>query len=134
MCTTVNNLQQRDCMQKKKKTRLFEWYAPSSKFSHAFYRLIIMRSFHFFHISHNLTWNSAIVHKFTRSYPVWSTYELTKHFMYLNLFKECAIDLKKNNLCFFFLPFLMLLATKWCCDVNFPLSLKVHKIELQRKN
>ena len=29
----------------------------------------------FFHISHNLTWYSAIVHKFTRVYPVCSTYE-----------------------------------------------------------
>ena len=35
----------------------------------------------FFHISHNLTWYSAIVHKFTRIYPVCSTYELTKQFM-----------------------------------------------------
>ena len=34
-----------------------------------------------FHISHNLTWYSAIVHKFTRIYPVNSTYELTKQFM-----------------------------------------------------
>ena len=35
----------------------------------------------FFHISHNLTWYSAIVHKFTRIYPVYSIYELTKQFM-----------------------------------------------------
>ena len=35
----------------------------------------------FFHICHNLTWYSAIVHKFTRLYPVCSTYELTKQFM-----------------------------------------------------
>ena len=35
----------------------------------------------FLHISHNLTWYSAIVHKFTRIYPVCSTYELTKQFM-----------------------------------------------------
>ena len=35
----------------------------------------------FFHISHNLTWYSAIVHKFTRVYQVCSTYELTKQFM-----------------------------------------------------
>ena len=35
----------------------------------------------FFHISHNLTWYSAIVHKFTRIYPVCSTYELTKQYM-----------------------------------------------------
>ena len=34
-----------------------------------------------FHISHNLTWYSAIFHKFTRIYPVCSTYELTKQFM-----------------------------------------------------
>ena len=32
----------------------------------------------FFHISHNLTWYSTIAHKFTRIYPVFSTYELTK--------------------------------------------------------
>ena len=31
----------------------------------------------FFHISHNLTWYSAIVHKFTRILPVRSYYELT---------------------------------------------------------
>ena len=35
----------------------------------------------FFHISHNLTLYSAIVNKFTRIYPVCSTYELTKQFM-----------------------------------------------------
>ena len=35
----------------------------------------------FFHISHNLTRYSAIVHKFTRIYLVCSTYELTKQFM-----------------------------------------------------
>ena len=35
----------------------------------------------FFHISHNLTWYSAIAQKFTRIYPVCSTYELTKQFM-----------------------------------------------------
>ena len=35
----------------------------------------------FFHISHNLTWYSVIVRKFTRIYPVCSTYELTKQFM-----------------------------------------------------
>jgi hypothetical protein len=49
----------------------------------------------FFHISHNLTWYSAIVHKFTRIYPVWSTYEPTKQFICV---KNCAIDLKTNNL------------------------------------
>ena len=35
----------------------------------------------FFLISHNLTWYSAIVHRFTRIYPVCSTCELTKQFM-----------------------------------------------------
>ena len=35
----------------------------------------------FFYISHNVTWYSVIVHKFTRIYPVCSTYELTKHFV-----------------------------------------------------
>ena len=35
----------------------------------------------FFHISHNYGWYSAIVHKFTRIYPVCSNYELTKQFM-----------------------------------------------------
>ena len=35
----------------------------------------------FFHFSHDLTWYSAIVQKFTRIYPVCSTYELTKQFM-----------------------------------------------------
>ena len=35
----------------------------------------------FFHIRDNLTWYSVIVHKFTRNYPVCSTYELTKQFM-----------------------------------------------------
>ena len=37
----------------------------------------------FVHISHNLTWYTADVHKFTRIYPVCSTYELTKQFMYI---------------------------------------------------
>ena len=32
----------------------------------------------FFHISHNLTWYSAIAHEFIRIYPVCSTYQLTK--------------------------------------------------------
>ena len=35
----------------------------------------------FFHISNNLTWYSAIVHKFTRIYPVCSSNEMTKQFM-----------------------------------------------------
>ena len=34
-----------------------------------------------FHISYNLTWHSAIVHKFTRIYPVCSTYVLAKQFI-----------------------------------------------------
>ena len=36
----------------------------------------------FFHISHNLTWYSAIVHKFIIIYPVCSKDDLTKKFMY----------------------------------------------------
>ena len=49
---------------------LFIWhYLKASS-----YRLIIMRSSEtFFHITQNLTWYSAIVHKFTRIYPVCST-------------------------------------------------------------
>ena len=47
-----------------------------------------------FHISHDLTWYSAIAHKFTRIYPVCSTYELTN----VNGVKNCTIDLKKNSL------------------------------------
>ena len=35
----------------------------------------------FFHISHNLTWYSVIVHKFTRIYLVCSIYVLTKQVM-----------------------------------------------------
>ena len=31
----------------------------------------------FFHVNHNLTLYSAIVHKFTRIYPICSTYEQT---------------------------------------------------------
>ena len=50
-----------------------------------------------FQTSHNLTWYSASVHKFTSIYPVCSTYELTKQFMQICV-KNCAIDLKKNNL------------------------------------
>ena len=34
-----------------------------------------------FHVSHSLSWYSAIFHKFTRVYPVCSTYELTKQFL-----------------------------------------------------
>ena len=34
----------------------------------------------FFRISHNFTWYSASVHKFTRIYPVCSTYELIRQF------------------------------------------------------
>ena len=47
----------------------------------------------FFHKSHELTcYCSAIVHKFTRIYPVWSTYELTKQFMQICV-KRCKIGL-----------------------------------------
>ena len=35
--------------------------------------------------------------RFTRIYPVCSTYELTKQFMKICV-KNCPIDLKKNNL------------------------------------
>ena len=51
----------------------------------------------FFHISHNLTWYSEIVQRFTRISKFCSTYELTKQFMEICV-KNCAIDLKKNNL------------------------------------
>ena len=51
----------------------------------------------FFHISHNLTWYSATVDKFTRIYPICSTYEVTKQFMYICV-KNWTIHLKKNNL------------------------------------
>ena len=51
----------------------------------------------FLHISHSITWCIEIVHRFTRIYPVCSTYELTKQFMWICV-KNCAIDLKKNNL------------------------------------
>ena len=50
-----------------------------------------------FHISHNLTWYSEIVQRFTRISKVCSTYELTKHFIEISV-KNCAINLKKNNL------------------------------------
>ena len=39
----------------------------------------------------------TIVHKFTRIYPVCSTYELTKQFVQICV-KNCTTDLKKNNL------------------------------------
>ena len=51
----------------------------------------------FFQSSHDLTWYSAIVHKSTRIYPVCSTYELAKQFMWICV-KNCAIDLKQKNL------------------------------------
>ena len=41
------------------------------------YKIVV----NFFHVSHNLTWYSGIVHKFTRIYSVSSTYELTQQFM-----------------------------------------------------
>ena len=57
------------------------------------YKIVV----NFFHISNNLTWYLAIVHEFTRIYPVCWTYEL-KETIHVNLCKNCAIDLKKNNL------------------------------------
>ena len=50
-----------------------------------------------FHISHNLTWYSEIVQRFTRISKFCSTYELIKQFMEICV-KNCAINLKKNNL------------------------------------
>ena len=51
----------------------------------------------FFHISHNLTWYSAIVHKFTRIYPVYSRTATEKHLLGLfNLWTEKTIHV---NLC-----------------------------------
>ena len=47
-----------------------------------------------FHISHNLTWYSEIVHIFIRISKVCSTYELTKQFMEICV-KNCAIDSKR---------------------------------------
>ena len=46
----------------------------------------------FFHIRHNLTWYSAIVHKFTRIYLVCSTYDKTIH---VKLRKKYTINLKR---------------------------------------
>ena len=57
------------------------------------YKIIVR----FYYISHNLTRYSVIVHKFTRIYPVCSTYELTKQFVQICV-KNCTTDLKKNNL------------------------------------
>ena len=52
----------------------------------------------FFHISHNLTWYSAIVHKFTRLYLP-SLFNLwTDKTLRINLCKKLRTDLKKNNL------------------------------------
>ena len=51
----------------------------------------------FFHVSHNLTWYSEIVQRFTRISKVCSTYELTKQFMEISV-KNSAINLKKNTL------------------------------------
>ena len=50
-----------------------------------------------FHISHNLTWYSKIVQRTTRISKFCSTHELTKQFMEICV-KNCAINLKKNNL------------------------------------
>ena len=57
--------------------RFFQFEQMSAKWEW----LIIMRSSYSFHSSHNMTWYSAIVHRFTRFYPICSTYELTKQFM-----------------------------------------------------
>ena len=82
---------------------------------------------HFFHISHNLTWCSTFVHKVTKIYPVCSTYELTKQFMWICV-KNCAIDLKKNNL---YLLFLCLQNSYWfecgcaACTSNWTYFLKL---------
>ena len=47
-----------------------------------FCRLIFVIYVHFFHTSHKLTsYCLVIVHKFTRIYPVCTTYELTELFM-----------------------------------------------------
>ena len=51
----------------------------------------------FFHISHDLTWYSEIAQRFTRISKFCSTYEVTKQFMEICV-KNCAINLKKNNL------------------------------------
>ena len=67
------------------------WMAPFNK----------TFSISFFHISH--PWHDIqqiIVHRFTRIYPVCSTYELKKQFMWICGVKNCTIDLKKNNLYF----------------------------------
>ena len=53
------------------------WWWISVKVQVNNYEIVV----NFFHIGHNLTWYSAIVHKFTRIYPVCSTYELTKQLM-----------------------------------------------------
>ena len=54
------------------KARFWYWFLQVND-----YEIVV----NFFHISHNLTWYSAIVHKFTRIYQVCSTYELTQQFM-----------------------------------------------------
>ena len=58
------------------------------------YRLILMRSLYSFFIS-AITWHN--IQQLSRIYPVCSTYELTKQFMPIWV-KNCAINLKKNNL------------------------------------
>ena len=65
-----------------------------------------------FHTCHKLTWYSAIAHKFTRIYPVCSTYELTKICV-----KNCTIDLKKNNLYFVHWPLVHYTALHWLSEV-----------------
>ena len=47
----------------------------------------------FFHISHDVTWYSAIVHKFTIIHPVCSTYKT----IHVNLCKNCPIESLECN-------------------------------------
>ena len=47
----------------------------------------------FFHTCHNLIWYSAIVHKLTSLFNLW-----TNKTIHVNLCKNWVIDLKKNNL------------------------------------
>ena len=54
-----------------------------------------------------MTWYcSGIVYIFTRIYTDCSTYGLTKQFMYVCV-KNCAIDLKKNNLYWILIEFVI---------------------------
>ena len=65
---------------------LFDYIPKSSTFDTILvqvndYEIVVKK----FHISHNLTRYSAIVHKFTRIYPVWSTYEVTDKTIHGNM-------------------------------------------------